>query len=97
VGLGDHLRDREPEPGASAGACLVGASEALERARKELGRESRPFVDDVELDDADFHGPRSWHVSHEDDGEMRAAMDAACSTTPEQPSRDDRKGERKKP
>ena len=46
------LDDREPEAGAAAAARLVGAAEAVERAREEAGGDARPLVGDVELDAA---------------------------------------------
>jgi phage shock protein PspC (stress-responsive transcriptional regulator)/predicted membrane protein len=33
----------------------------------------------VNLDDVDLEGPGSWRFGHQDDSEMRSAMDAACS------------------
>ena len=33
----------------------------------------------VNLDDVDLEGRGSWRFGHQDDGEMRSAMDAACS------------------
>ena len=48
----DRGGDREPKSGATTGPGLVGAGEALERARQEVGREPRAFVEDVQL-----HGP----------------------------------------
>ena len=42
VRLGDRAHDRQAEPGAAAGAGLVAAGEALERAPGELRREAGP-------------------------------------------------------
>src|SRR3954451_14682174 len=50
VGLGDGLHDREPEAGSLGGSGGVGAPEALERMRQELGREPAALVADVDLD-----------------------------------------------
>ena len=49
---GDRGGDRQPEPGAAARARLVGAREALERARQEVRREAAALVADVQLDAA---------------------------------------------
>ena len=48
--VGDRGGDREAEPGAAARARLVGAREALERARQEVRREARALVAHVQLD-----------------------------------------------
>ncbi len=50
--LGDPRHDREPEPGAAAGAGPVRAREALEGALDEVRGEAGPLVPDVELDAA---------------------------------------------
>ena len=52
VRLGDRAHDRQAEPGAAAGAGLVAAGEALERAPGQLRREARALVGDLELDRA---------------------------------------------
>src|SRR3954465_2064449 len=44
VGCGHRRGDGQAEAGAAAAARLVGAREALERARQEGGREARPLV-----------------------------------------------------
>ena len=50
VCLRDCLDDREAEPAATACASVVTAGEALERARRDLGREPLALVEDVDLD-----------------------------------------------
>jgi hypothetical protein len=46
------MDDRETEAGAPACVCFVGAAEAVECARNEVFRQSRPFVANVQLDRA---------------------------------------------
>jgi hypothetical protein len=52
VRAGDGSNDRQPEPRAFSGTCLVCATEAIEREWKERGRESAALIEDVELDRA---------------------------------------------
>src|SRR5205085_7705721 len=49
VSLRDRLHDREAEPAAAAPSTLVGAAEAVERARGERRGEARALVGDVQL------------------------------------------------
>jgi hypothetical protein len=48
VRLRDRLDDGEPEADALSGSGTVASSESLERVCRELGRESRTFVGDVD-------------------------------------------------
>ena len=52
VRSGDQRHDRQPEAAAAAAARLVGTAEAVERTGREARRKARPFVADVQLDDA---------------------------------------------
>jgi hypothetical protein len=55
----DELDDRQPEPGPTAAARLVGAAEAVERALPELVREAGAGIADVKLHQAvPFLGPQ---------------------------------------
>jgi phage shock protein PspC (stress-responsive transcriptional regulator)/predicted membrane protein len=45
----------------------------------------------VNLDDVEFDQRRPWRFGHQQDDEMRAAMDAACTTPPDRP--ESRKGD----
>ena len=57
VCVGDRVDDGEPEAGAAAAACFVGAGEAFEGVGQELGWEAWAFVDDMQLDAPVFgHG-----------------------------------------
>src|SRR5438552_8019775 len=54
----DRVDDRKPEPRSVLTSGAVGAAEALEGMRQELGREPAAAVDDVELDRAVRRGSR---------------------------------------
>ena len=63
--LGDRAHDRQSQAGAAAAALLLTAAEALERPRKQLGREAATLVGDAQLDvlarapDGDGHRARA--------------------------------------
>jgi len=48
--LGDRVDDRQSQTNASVGPRRVGAPEALEGVREEIGRKARAAVDEVQLD-----------------------------------------------